>query len=94
MSTDTERLKRHENAVLLMTKYGEAYRGSWADFDGRGLKHELNELAAYAENGTNASSIEEQIESKRMHGGPCWRDEISAHWTEFRTDLCGTGDDE
>lgn len=81
MTSEADRLHRYETAMSIMVRYGQAYRGDWNMFDGRALRNEIDELADYADSGTQSEFIERQFKDK-LFGMLCWR-EGSGHWTDY-----------
>jgi hypothetical protein len=66
-------------ALTAAQEIGQAWRGSWADFDGRTLRDEMNELSLIADGSMS-------IERYRASNSLCPAG--SGHWTEFCHEEC------
>jgi hypothetical protein len=68
-----ERLLNLECALILAVELGQCYRGDWSDFDGRTLKHQIEELQKVADG------------SESMDRYRAWNEMCSAgqgHWSD------------
>lgn len=67
--------KARETAIKMLTELSDAWRGDWADFDGRTLRYQIQDVISVLNGNSNMTIDEFRSECNLCEGG-------GGHWRE------------